>query len=492
VLTPPTQLSHHPHEQKMRSSASPRRRRCTVQEKLEILEASRTLSASAAARTFGVSRVSIAKWRADEPQLHQMRLSARRQPGSQRRVLANSFAAQAAGSPVSGAAREISTAAQESSEGAPVGATRPIEEDVALGDSTARLNGGDRITCRGVSAAELSSTVAGRASQAITGAAHANRTPRGPNAASPTAAVSAVGVDEVPRAGDAGARHESPRPAAARAREPATAAAGRTEQASPGTVVLVGFPGFHGTPAELAVRAAFPSLQVGVSAASAACETVGYAHAVDAMDALERGEINYAVVPTTWLLSATSNVALNEFKAHHLQIVAEIVSATHLCLCATPGTRLSECDCVMSDPTLLQEYEAMILDMERQRGAPIVRQAAWDSAGACYTVRDQAAQNIAVIASKDAALGAGLTVLVDAIAGGDARFLVVGRPECQTILPLVAHASHDRLSCVWKTTLVASVLSQSARLADIIRAFGDADLRIVDVHTLTVTPPTNR
>ncbi|KAL4155786.1 hypothetical protein PRNP1_007888 [Phytophthora ramorum] len=207
-------------------------------------------------------------------------------------------------------------------------------------------------------------------------------------------------------------------------------------------------------------------------------DEVGFAHAVDAMDALADKEIDYCILPTASLLTLRPDIMLAEFMTRPLTILGEFALATDLCLCALPGTTMHECDCVMSDSTLLQMSEALILKLENDRGSPIVRQAAWDSAGACFIVRDQAAHGIAVLASKDAAHDAGLDVLADHLAGGPqaVQYLILGRQKCVSVQPRSACA-------VRKATLYLSIRNQPPWLPAVLQALADTYAHIVDIQT---------
>ncbi|EEY57037.1 uncharacterized protein PITG_10610 [Phytophthora infestans T30-4] len=190
----------------------------------------------------------------------------------------------------------------------------------------------------------------------------------------------------------------------------------------------------------------FPLLQVGPTTTATLIEGVGFAHVIDTMDALTDKEIDYCVLPTTSLLALRPDFMLSQLISRPLKIVGEIACTMELCLSALPGTALRECDCVMSDPALLQKYEALILQLESDRGSPIVRQVAWDSAGACFIVREQAAHGIAAIASKDAAHEAGLNVLVDNLCDDSpelAQYLILGRQQCPTWLSATMQALAD-------------------------------------------------
>ncbi|KAL4093358.1 hypothetical protein PRIC1_005751 [Phytophthora ramorum] len=121
------------------------------------------------------------------------------------------------------------------------------------------------------------------------------------------------------------------------------------------------------------------------------------------MEEVLRHEVHYCIVPTSWLLSTSASFALAKFASHPLCIAAEIFTKPPLCLSAVSGTELRDCRCLVSDSALLQAHEALILEMEAQRGETIIRQAAWDSAGACISVQEQGSHGVAVLATTQAA-----------------------------------------------------------------------------------------
>ncbi|KAE9114364.1 hypothetical protein PF007_g10403 [Phytophthora fragariae] len=272
----------------------------------------------------------------------------------------------------------------------------------------------------------------------------------------------------------------------ARERPPSPHSPPRVEHNS--SVVNVGYVGHRGTPAKIAARTMFPLLQIGPSTATTCIESLGFVHAVDAMDSLINLELDYCVEPTTWLLTIRPDFSLTAFTARPLSIVGEIALTLDLCLCALPGSALSACDCVMSDTALLHASEALIIKLEHERGGPIVRQAAWDSAGACHIVHEQAAHDIAVLASKDAARDAGLDVIAEhfgADVPNELQYLILARRHAW---PLQPHADCP----LRKVTLLASLYNNSAWLSAVTQALDDADAHVADIQTRLVMPSFDR
>jgi prephenate dehydratase len=128
--------------------------------------------------------------------------------------------------------------------------------------------------------------------------------------------------------------------------------------------------------------------------------------------------------------------------------------------------------------------------MEAQRGEPIIRQAAWDSAGACISVQEQCSHGVAVLATTQAARSAGLHILVDGIHDADAdvnaRFLILGRIGCAMISPCPRAAS--RIRAERKTTLLASVHNEPECLSSILRVFADAGVAVLAIQTRLLAP----
>jgi hypothetical protein len=113
---------------------------------------------------------------------------------------------------------------------------------------------------------------------------------------------------------------------------PSTLASSQERQSSAPTSALIGYAGLRGTVAEVAVKTFSPLIQIGVATrASKAITTIGYAHTIDAMEAVVRREVQYCVVPSNWLLSISASFALAKFSSFPLCIAAESFCKPPLC-----------------------------------------------------------------------------------------------------------------------------------------------------------------
>jgi prephenate dehydratase len=158
-------------------------------------------------------------------------------------------------------------------------------------------------------------------------------------------------------------------------------------------------------------------------------DLIGYPHVVQLLEALAKLEIDYAIVATDTIVSPTTTAALDRIVSLQLELVGEVSAEETVCLCALPGTKLRDADCVMSDQSLLSRCEEYILQLEGLHKQDILRHVTWDSVTACRIVREEQAQNTLVLCSRRAVVANGLAVLVDRAATSQAvsAYTVIGR-----------------------------------------------------------------
>lgn len=413
------------------------KRRFTIAEKLALVEQSRELSVAQAAAALGVSRRSVGLWRRSEEQLRQARPAARRLSRA----------------PIASAGRANSASAI-----------------VDVTSTPAENRAGDQ---------PPSPPMAARAS--VVAASQA--TPRSSQASD----GGSGGTEDEEKDGNFSTSAVTSPPSTTRSahRHPASL-----------DFVLVGFLGQRGTPSECAARTVFPTLQTDAADTARACETVGFPTTSAIMDAVQRRHVEFGVLPTAMLLSLQFDASLRELMSRPLKLVGELSCQVQLCLCAVPGSALCDCDCVISDFATLAEFESTIAELEAGRATPIMRQAAWDNAGACRTVHEQGARNIAVITTVEAALAEDMEVLKDDISptsNSSPNFLVIGAMGARHLEP---SPSRVRVATpnesVRKATLVASVRNQSQWLAKVARVFADLGLHVVEIQTRIDSAPPPR
>lgn len=246
--------------------------------------------------------------------------------------------------------------------------------------------------------------------------------------------------------------------------------------------LLIGFQGKEGAFSDVAARSAFEELQQSKMLTPSEFETVGYAQVGHVMDAIERGEVEYGVLPVENSISGTFHGNLDRLIGSHLKIVGEIACVQELCLCTLPETKIEDIQCLLSHPAILDHCEDFICDMERKIGMIIDRQATWDSAGACQIVKHEGVKNVAAIASEKAATAHGLKVLEKGVGNelnNETRYMILGRLDAKP-LPLGLNSSTIVRK---KSSVVIAVPNEAQALFKIVAAFALRNLMIIKIES---------
>lgn len=253
--------------------------------------------------------------------------------------------------------------------------------------------------------------------------------------------------------------------------------------------VLVGFQGKEGAFSEVAAKAAFEELRAAKVLSPNEFMTVGLSHMTDVVEAVERGELQFGVLPVENSISGTFHGNLDRLVASHLKIVGEVACVQELCLCVLPGVAISEIKQLSSHPAVLDHCESYICAMERKTGTIIERNAAWDSAGACQTVKQEDKRHVAAIASEQAAHAHGLVVLERGVGdelNSETRYMILGRLDASP-LPLGTAPATSIMSTrpptTTKSSIVIAVPNEPQALFKIVSAFALRNVMIVKIES---------
>lgn len=403
-----------------------KKRSYTVEEKLAIVQAAKSESLRAVAKRFNVDRNCIRAWRDKEAQLAELHPNARRLPGAGRRPS------------TSGGSDKTNTPSKRKAEDAGLLSINRSDErvirlasmdtiDVSLGVSSP-IGGGD--------------------------------------------------LDYGNRTMAAGSASALPSPVTLQKSKKRTTAAPVVQE----DFLLIGFQGKEGAFSDVAARSAFEELQLTNTLTPSEFETVGYAQVGHVMEAIERGEVEYGVLPVENSISGTFHGNLDRLIGSHLKIVGEIACVQELCLCTLPETKIEDIQCLLSHPAILDHCEDFICDMERKIGMIIDRQATWDSAGACQIVKHEGVKNVAAIASEKAAAAHGLKVLEKGVGNelnNETRYMILGRLDAKP-LPLGLNSSTIVRK---KSSVVIAVPNEAQALFKIVAAFALRNLMIIKIES---------
>ncbi len=221
---------------------------------------------------------------------------------------------------------------------------------------------------------------------------------------------------------------------------------------------IVAFQGEAGAFSEEAACAAFPGC------VPVACKTFA-----NALEAVERGEADYALLPiensTEGIVGAVADLLVRT----KLAAVGEVLLRVNLCLLALPGQRMEGIKEVYSHPQALAQAGSFL----STRLAQAAQIPFYDTAGAAQMIAQSRREGAAAIASKAAARHYGLEVIAEKIEARESnftRFLAFARQPAKD-------AKRE------KTSIVAWLENKPGTLAGIVDTLSAKGINITRVES---------
>ncbi len=223
--------------------------------------------------------------------------------------------------------------------------------------------------------------------------------------------------------------------------------------------VRVAFQGVPGAYSDLALEKLF------ASRSHATLSKEGHETFEGTLDALEAGEVDYALLPIENTIAGSIHDVYREISHRRVALVDEEIWQVEHCLAAQPGVRVGEVRLVRSHPVALQQCSRFL------RGLVGTRAESWyDTAAAAQSVAAGDSSEVAAICSAEAARDLGLEVLRQDIADqaeNHTRFVLIGR-EAEPVDPRVPA----------KTSLLLTVDHRQGALAECLDAFAAAGFNL--------------
>ncbi|MBI5364215.1 MAG: 3-deoxy-7-phosphoheptulonate synthase [Planctomycetes bacterium] len=234
--------------------------------------------------------------------------------------------------------------------------------------------------------------------------------------------------------------------------------------ASTAKAVRVAYQGVPACYSDLTITKVFATRDV------ARVERLGRKSFVAAMDALEAGEVDYALLPIENTIAGSINEVYDLLAKRTVTIVGEEVWPVEHCLVGVPGTVLEQVRTIRSHPVALQQCQRFL------DGLVGVTAESWhDTAGAAESIATEKDARVAAIASEEAARQYGLGVIQREIADERVnltRFLLIGRaPE-----PVDPRRPA-------KTSLVFAVNHRRGALLQCLAAFNDQGISLTKLES---------
>ena len=223
--------------------------------------------------------------------------------------------------------------------------------------------------------------------------------------------------------------------------------------------VRVGYQGMPGSYSDLTITKLFSSRSVD------RLERIGFQSFSAAADALEAGQINYALLPIENSVAGSIDQVYDLLSQRKLTIVGEEVWPVEHCLLGLPEAKLEDLRVIRSHPVALQQCGKFLRGLVGTR-----RETFFDTAGAARSVSQEEDPTIGAIASEEAAKNWGLEILRREVADQRVnltRFLLIG----------TAPEPVDPRQPV-KTSLVMVVRHQPGALLECLRVFDDLRINL--------------
>jgi len=238
----------------------------------------------------------------------------------------------------------------------------------------------------------------------------------------------------------------------------------RSSTSRPAPAVKVAYQGVPACYSDLAITKIFATRDV------QSLERVGRKTFVAAMDALEAGEVQYALLPIENTIAGSINEVYDLVARRNVSIVGEEVWPVEHCLVGVPGAVLEQVRIVRSHPVALQQCQRFLDTL-----ASVTAESSYDTAGAAESVAQARDARVAAIASEEAAAQYGLAVLAREIADERVnltRFLLIAR----SAEPVDARQPA-------KTSLVFAVNHRRGALLECLAAFNDQGISLTKLES---------
>ncbi len=231
------------------------------------------------------------------------------------------------------------------------------------------------------------------------------------------------------------------------------------ETSSPARTLRIGYQGVPGCYSDLAITKLFATRPERLA-------RTGHSSFGAAFDALERGELDYALLPIENTIVGSIHEVYDLLARRKVTIVGEEVWRVEHCLLALPGVRIEDLRAIRSHPVALQQCRRFLSELTHCPSESV-----HDTAGAARSVAEEGRPEVAAIASEEAGEQYGLVVLARGIAD---------QPHNLTRFVLLARETEPvDLRRPAKTSLFFSLCHRRGALLEC--------LKVLDAHGLNLT-----
>jgi len=173
----------------------------------------------------------------------------------------------------------------------------------------------------------------------------------------------------------------------------------------------------------------------------------------DVFESVEKGEVEYGVVPIENSIEGSVNQTYDLFFTHNLKVCGETVLKIVHCLITNPKTTLDSIEVIYSHPQALAQCRGFL----EKLGCEVIP--TYDTAGSVKMMKEKKLMNAGAIASERAAEIYGMKVLVKGIADNPSnytRFFVLSKEDSPP-------TGNDKTSIIFSTKHVPGALYRALK-----------------------------
>jgi prephenate dehydratase/prephenate dehydrogenase len=200
-------------------------------------------------------------------------------------------------------------------------------------------------------------------------------------------------------------------------------------------------------------------------------ETIGYEKLADVFRAVEKGEVDYGVVPVENSIEGTVRKGYELFLEYDVKPIAEVILRIEHCLIAFPGANLESIKFVYSHPQALGQC-SKFLEKYKYKVIPF-----YNTAGSVKMIKEKKLKHAAGIASEMAGKIYGMKILKKGIENNPqnfTRFLVIAKSG------RTSPTSHD------KTSLIFTLKHIPGSLFRALNVFAERDINLTKIESFPI------
>jgi chorismate mutase / prephenate dehydratase len=201
-------------------------------------------------------------------------------------------------------------------------------------------------------------------------------------------------------------------------------------------------------------------------------ETIGYEKLDDVFRAVEKGEVDYGVVPVENSIEGTVRKGYELFLEYNVKPVAEVILRIRHCLIALPGESLKSIKFVYSHPQALGQC-SIFLEKYKYKIVPF-----YNTAGSVKMIKEKKLKHTAGIASERAGKIYGMKILKKGIENNPqnfTRFLIIAK-NVKT-----SPTGHD------KTSLIFTLEHVPGSLFRALKVFAKRNINLTKIESIPIS-----